>query len=247
MARIYKDKTKIDNNKIFDFFEDRGKRAKSQEINNINAVLYQDDNPQLAKDRDEHEKSLITPLLKVDSHSRILDVACGIGRWADILLDDAAYYCGVDFSESLIEIAESRFTNNKNADFRVLACQNLSLKALDTSSKFNVAISAGLLIYLNDEDIHQYFSGLVECLDNNARLYIREPIATQTRLTLSDHYSDELKHDYHVIYRTEDEMNEFFSLITKKGFKLTQTDWLYDDEELNNRQETRQKYWIFSR
>ena len=37
-----------------------------------------------------------------------LDLACGIGRWADALEIDVAEYCGVDFSQSLINLAKER-------------------------------------------------------------------------------------------------------------------------------------------
>jgi len=49
-------------------------------------------------------------MLGLKEDSRVLDIACGIGRWADALPEEIEEYCGVDFSGELIEIANKRNT-----------------------------------------------------------------------------------------------------------------------------------------
>jgi hypothetical protein len=84
---------------------------------------------------------------------------------------------------------------------------------------------------------------------SKARVYLREPVSvTGERLTLKDHYSDELKECYNAIYRTEEEFDElFFSILQKSGFKIIGSDFLYQEKELNNRKETRQKYYYLEK
>ena len=244
MTRRYSDKVNLTDGATLDFFENRGARVKANDINDINAVLYQDDNPELARARDRHEKDLILPMLELTAASRVLDMGCGIGRWADALSQEVAFYCGTDFSPSLIEIARSRFAQSGNIQFQVMPCQDVSLDALGQSEKFDIAISAGLLIYLNDVHLKSYFHGLIDCLKHTGLLYLREPVAIEQRLTLSGHFSSELNHEYHAIYRTEDELSQFFEILQNGGFSVDRTGWVYDEDSLNNRTETRQKYWI---
>ena len=44
--------------------------------------------------------------INFNKSSKILDIACGIGRWADAIPDEVFEYCGIDFSDELVEIAK---------------------------------------------------------------------------------------------------------------------------------------------
>jgi ubiquinone/menaquinone biosynthesis C-methylase UbiE len=70
--------------------------------------MFQDSNPELVEKRNQVEKKVLTPLLKLDRTSKVLDVACGIGRWADSVPDDIEEYCGTDFSDEMIQLASAR-------------------------------------------------------------------------------------------------------------------------------------------
>lgn len=110
--RITEEIIDIDYNETKRFF---GKRAdKFSADNPYSVTMYQDRNKELVRERNRKETEKLLPLLKLNADSRVLDVACGIGRWADAMPDDIEEYCGVDFSGELVEIARQR---NKKDNF----------------------------------------------------------------------------------------------------------------------------------
>lgn len=94
------------------------KRAeKFQESNPYSVTMYQDNNEEIVRQRNKRDRKLM-PLLHMEKEAKVLDVACGIGRWADALPEDIKEYCGMDFSEELVAIANKR--NHRN---RFLLCR----------------------------------------------------------------------------------------------------------------------------
>ena len=89
-----------------EFFKKRAE--KFQEDNPYSVTMYQDNNADLVKNRNFKEVQKLYPLLKLNNKSKVLDVACGIGRWADAIKDEIQEYCGIDFSDELIGIAKER-------------------------------------------------------------------------------------------------------------------------------------------
>ena len=70
----------------------------------------------------------------------------------------------------------------------------------------------------------------------------------EERLTLKDYFSDELQDNYNAIYRTQQEMLKFIKdNFVQTGFDITQQDFLFKEDDLNNRKETRQYYYILER
>ena len=77
------------------FFKKRA--AKYKENNPYSVTMYQDNNADLVKARNEKEIKKMLPKLSITEETKVLDVACGIGRWADALPENIAEYCGLDF------------------------------------------------------------------------------------------------------------------------------------------------------
>ena len=155
-------------------------------------------------------------------------------------------YHGIDFSGSLIEYACSRLGQTPNVTFQVLAAQDVSPERIAVNTRFSLIIISGLLIYLNDEVCEQTLANITTCCETSARIYIREPVGLESRLSLVNYYSEELHTHYNAIYRTEAELFELFNrTILASGFKLGVRDFLYTPE-MNNRPETRQMFFIFS-
>ena len=98
--RIKKEKVAIDYEATKAFFK---KRAEKFTIENPYSVtMYQDNNKELVIARNAKEIEKLYPYLNIGSQSKVLDIACGIGRWADALPEDITEYCGIDFSTELI-------------------------------------------------------------------------------------------------------------------------------------------------
>lgn len=245
--RIYKKNIKINKESTLDFFKKRAERYSSEK--EYSSILYQDNNPKLAIDRDLHEKSTILPRLLVDKESRVLDVGCGIGRWGDSLCEIVGTYLGVDFSEELINIAKDRLKKHKNMSFLTLDAKDISTSSLNLEEKFTHIIISGLLLYMNDDECEMFFSNLTLLISNNCRIYIREPLSEVDRLSLDSFHSKELDAEYSAIYGTLSEIEVIVSnFVLKNDFKIEiPLEPLYRSDELLNRKETQQYFTILQR
>lgn len=103
-------------------------------------------------------------------------------------------------------------------------------------------------MYLNDSDMENCLSQIEASLEKDSVILIREPIALNTRLTLKEEFSSDMDTVYNAIYRTREELKSAFAdKLLKKGFRIQQEDFLFDAQNLNNRKETSQYYFILER
>lgn len=226
--------------RITAFFAGRTRRRDAR--NPYVSVIYQDSQPELAQRRDAEEKALILPRLELRADCRVLDVGCGVGRWADALQGRVGHYTGLDFSPEMIALARERH-DPALAEFKVLAAQDVSAEALGGQGGFDRAIIAGVFIYMDDDDIVRCLAGLKQVLAPDSLVYLREPLALEERLTLNGVWSEELQQEYYAIYRTREEL----TALLRAGLETQGTpafEPLYADAGLNNRQETRQFYCL---
>lgn len=229
-----------------DFFESRAK--KYSENNPYSVTMYQDEHPDLVKQRNFEEIKKLKPLLLLDKKSRILDVACGIGRWSDAIDTEIEEYCGVDFCYDFIELAKER--NGKDNRFFYVSENTKIEQYMNRVGKknFNRVLLVGALMYLNDADVQSTLMQIERLCNEHAIICIREPIGIDERLTLKDQFSNELQDDYNAIYRTKEELEIIFKkTLANKGFSVAESDFMYKQKELNNRKETTQFYWILKR
>ena len=218
-TRVYTDKINIDNNSTKEFWQ---KRANN--INNLQTVLLGSDNTGSEQNiRNENEKRIVEKIVEKIQNPGILDIGCGIGRWAENLQNKFEYYVGVDFSEGFINYASKKFTNFSNVKFYNNSILNLDKDIL--TSRFNLIICTGVLMYINDENISNIFKAFRQV--SPEYLYIQESISLmEGRLTLNKFESKDLKTDYSAIYRTK-----------------LKTDLLLDNKS-GAREETNAQYWI---
>lgn len=238
-------KESIEYNKTKDFFD--GRADKYNENNPYQTVMCQDSNPQLVIDRNAKELEVIKPKLSLNENSRVLDLACGMGRWADAIEENIIEYCGIDFSTELLKIARAR---NVKKNFNFLEGSIIDLDTVFEDKrdiKYNVVLIMGVLHYINDSDLMQMFEKVEKYSDEKALICIREPIGISERLTLKDFYSEELKKDYSAIYRTREEWIDCFEkTLFAQNFRITDENYLFQGD-LNNRKETSQYYFILER
>lgn len=244
--RILKDNVKISCRDTKEFFKKRAE--KFNEDNPYSVTMYQDNNRQLVLERNMRETEKLYPLLKINGQSKVLDIACGIGRWADALPDTIKEYCGIDFSEELIAIAQNR---NKRENFHFFTGSTDQLRQIlhfHKKSNYNTILMIGILLYLNDEKVISLFRQIETICTKKARICIREPLARKDRLTLKNFFSDELQDNYNAIYRTEDELLDLCrQTLFQNGFSIIESGPLFDEDKLNNRKETAQYYFILER
>lgn len=244
MSRVSGENLPIDEQAVLEFFDRRAERATSDHP--LTSVLYQDQHPELAEARDAHEKAVALPLLRLDGSHDVLDVGCGIGRWAEPVAALAATYCGIDFSAPLVEAARAR-TTAPNASFLQLPMQLADRTTLRRPRGFDRILMAGVLIYVNDDQMMQTLAAVASCAADDCLVYLREPVATDVRLTLENHWSSDLGCAYSAIYRTDAELLAAIdATLGRAGFAVDAVADLFPDS-LNNRTETLQRYYIVRR
>ena len=232
-TRVYADKIEIDNNSTKEFWENR-----ANNINNLQTVLLGSDKTGIEQNtRNEHEKLIVESVIKQIQNPKILDIGCGIGRWAENLINQFDYYVGVDFSEGFINFASEKFANYSNIKFYNNSILNLDKEILN--SKFNFIICTGVLMYINDSNIFDILKAFRRVTPEY--VYIQESISLMdARLTLNKFESKDLQTNYNAIYRTKQEYEEYFK--TNK-FDIIKTDLLLDNKS-GAREETNAQYWI---
>lgn len=244
--RIMEKIADIEYEKTKEFFKNRAE--KFHEDNPYSVTMYQDNNKELVRERNKREVEKIYPLLKLTSDSSILDVACGIGRWADAVKTEIKEYCGLDFSPELITIANKR-NQRPNFNFYVgTANETERILKLHGKGKYNTILLIGILMYLNDVDVLEALRQIERSCQNHAIICVREPVGLKERLTLKNFYSEELQDNYNAIYRTREELLIFLDeVFLKQGFEVKNAGFLFEEESLNNRKETAQYFYILER
>ena len=240
--RILNNKVAIDESEVLNFFEDRAQRYDDSQP--LVSVIYQDNNPALAVARDQFEKNKLLPLLGLKPDDSVLDIGCGIGRWADALDGKVARYHGTDLIKGLTDIASRRLAHNPQFTFQALRAQDNRPELLIARPPFSLIIVTGLFIYLNDDDCLTLLNNVASCCTQGSRILMREPVGVERRLTLRNVWSEELKHNYSAIYRPVGEyMSMFTDTLFGQNFQVEQSEALFP-VELSNRKETTQHFFI---
>lgn len=239
--RNYGDKVDIDPQAVKDFYD---KRFNPQRP--LGSVMLSDDEEML-RQRDENEKERVMCLFHLDAErTNLLDLGCGNGRWYDAFHGRIWAYEGVDFSVPNIEYARKNRLGPR-VNFEVGESDKLSSVALK-NAPYNFILSCGLFVYLNDNQVESTCRVLLPLLQSSAQIYFRTSVSViGQRLTLKNFPSEALKADYHGIYRTPAEYEEYFqSIFFPVGFTITSTSLLLN-EEIGAKKETNQQYWLLER
>jgi len=243
-VRFSKEIHNLNTDEILRFFAERAERYNSRSPDV--SVLYSDSAPQLAKIKSEEEFRIVQPHLQLRKGVRVLDIGCGIGRWAELLRPIEPIYLGTDVSEDLIILARQRFEDRPKYKFHT--ARTCDLKTIIKQHEFDLVILSGLINYINDDEVCSLFDS-VATGNRDVTVYIRAAHATGSqRLTLIQEWSEELQSIYSSIYRTVEETQSLISSSALGGFATVVVSWLYNEgSPLNFRSETRQYYWILRR
>lgn len=246
--RIYGKKVNINIEHTRDFYNNRAKDIKNMN-NPYVSVLLGDQNPEYALAWDAFEKENILPKMQIDETCRVLDIGCGMGRWAEALIPKCGYYCGTDLSPEMIKCASERnHFPDKQYDFLNYGFEEFcTLPETRVPGKFNRLWICGIMMYINDKALLKGMEQLQEKMDAHARIYFTETIALTERLTLNEFYSEALQADYDVIYRTEAEYNEIYKSWLDAGFQIVEQGLLPHLNKEKEYSETDRWYTILER
>ncbi len=246
--RIYGEKININSNHTKDFYNHRAKSIQNMATPYV-SVLLGDQNPEYALAWDAYEKENILPKMQIDDHSKVLDIGCGMGRWAEVLIPGSGYYCGTDLSPEMVKCAKERnqfpeksynFLNYGFGEFCALPETKLPCR-------FNRLWICGIMMYINDDALLTGMEQLLDKMDTQAMVYFTETIALEERLTLNQFYSEALKAEYDVIYRTEMEYNQIYERWLAAGFRILEQGMLPHLNKEEEYRETDRWYTILKR
>lgn len=205
-SRIYSKKVDLCAGNIKEFYDKRaGEYINRGNKTRYTTVLLGDNRPEYAETWNEFEKNAILPYLNNGGKHKILDIGCGVGRWAESLVTTCGEYVGTDFSGEMIKAASEYFKNFSNAHFINCSFQELFSNDFIYSRKFDTVIIAGVSMYINDSEIVQCYEQLQDLLNDGAIVYIEESVGVKERLTLNHIWSENLGDNYDAIYRTRSE------------------------------------------
>ncbi|MDR1475470.1 MAG: class I SAM-dependent methyltransferase [Holosporales bacterium] len=212
----------------------------------LESVTMQSKEVALARDVREYEA--IFNKFNISKASKIIDLGCGIGRWAKWFCDKIFRYDGIDFSRECIKTAKQKFNDEAGFRFYCWDLCNISNFAEFEKAGYDLCIVNGTFMYLNDSKLERVLGFLPSIMASNSQIYIRESVSiVGDRLTLKDFYSSELGNTYNAIYRTDSEYFRLFNMAFNPIDFCLQESALLLDETLNSRKETSQKYYLFAK
>lgn len=232
--RIYGKEIDIDADSVKTFWD---KRALLVEEKGWGTVNLGDQDSTIGEKMYKYESEKIMPRLGIGKDTRVLDLGCGMGRWAKMVLPYCGFYCGIDFSEELIKIAKKLCkADSKHGVFHSMpVTEAVNQPASFFGGTFNCIIIAGLCIGVNDNDLRTLFDNLSGLCGTECVIYIKETAAFDKRLTLSNFESKELKSSYNAIYRTPGEYESLFKPLFSEGFFVSES--FFFPEELGRKRE----------
>lgn len=152
---------------------------------------------------------------RVSAHlptGRLLEIACGFGRWAAILKDLCDQLVVVDLSEECIESCKRRFVKESRIEYHVNDGKSLEMIA-DASVDF---------IYSFDSLVHADAGVLEGYLSQFSRILSRNGVAFIHHSNLGE---------YHALYTSVAKIPKLKGLLTRLGFlekNIAWRDWSVD-------------------
>jgi len=211
--RIYGKKKEIDTDAVKAFYEERA-RLLNQSSGKGKSFRYATISltEEIAERKDELEKKTILPLLCIRETDSILDIGCGVGRWAESVVPICRRYVGIDYSEEMIKscktLSREQGWDGKDVFFDSVSVQDMNSSGFVKGYSFDIILFIATSIYLNDKDLVQAYEEIKGLLAKGGRLYIRESVALEKRLTLDGVWSTALSANYSAVYRTREEYLE---------------------------------------
>ena len=201
--RVYGEKINIDTKNTISFYNQRAKTIKTRE-REYTTVLLGDQDPDFSVKWDAYEKQFILPKLKLTKEKLVLDIGCGIGRWAEAVVGQCKEYYGVDFSSEMIAVAKQNVRNN-HCHFYTMSIVDALSDPKITARKYDLVLMAGVSMYINEDELKESYRLLRKLVNKDSLFYFEESVGKKERLTLNHIWSEDLQDYYGAIYRTREE------------------------------------------
>ena len=198
--RIYGEKTDINEKEVRDFYNKRAALSSTMK-NPLSAVVNGEQNPGQADTRSRFDREYIIPKLGLTKNSAVLDIGCGMGRFAELVLPSCGRYLGADFAPEMIAAAEKRIAAYMQAQYVCASFSELMNKPDSFfGGKFDCVVLLGVCMYINDTELVKCLTRLAGLLNDKCVMYVGDAVG----------------------YRTAEEYVELYSIFTKQGFRFTE-------------------------
>jgi len=236
-GRIYGEKSEINTESVKSFWNNNAKKDSSLK----SVLLGYDFGENSANLHNQKEAKIVLDFIGNDKKT-ILDIGCGIGRWAYNLNNIIQKYDGIDFSDEFVQAANNNFKNYNEINFYCMSATDIDCTKL--LKEYDVVIVTEVSMYINDDDLNKLYNYINIFTRKDSLLYIQDTTSLlDTRLTLKDFQSKELGTKYNAIYRTKTEYETLFKKYLP-AFKLCKNGTeLLLDKNSGAREETNARYW----
>jgi cyclopropane fatty-acyl-phospholipid synthase-like methyltransferase len=186
------------------------------------------------KKRDKLEKQEIRKHIDFGTDRKILDLGCGVGRITMDLAKDVDFIVGVDYSQSLIDIASREAEKSGFTNIEFICASSYDFQH---NEKFDVAVVLGLFSYMNDDNVVKTIKNISRHLKKGGKVTLKESVGLEERFEVIDKFSDELGTIYNSIYRTPTTLIRLFE---ENGFKV-----VHSKKFFQHRKETGMWFFVF--
>lgn len=219
--RIYGENVPINAELVKNFYN---KRAELVTELGWGVTSLGDEDPTIAARAYDYDRDILFPKLDIGPATRVLELGCGMGRWAEIILPHCGNYCGVDFSEEMLKIAEqicSKYSEH-SALFHMPISEAVEKDVQFYGGAFHCVLLSGVCIYINDLELKPIFERIPDLCQEHCTICVKETTAIESRLTLNEFPSEALHSNYNAIYRTTGEYTALFQPLLKAGFSISE-------------------------
>jgi cyclopropane fatty-acyl-phospholipid synthase-like methyltransferase len=220
------------------FWEKRGEKYTEKPPASVAKL---EETPELLELKINLERERIFSLLTFEPSMRVLDLGCGYGDWAFRFAPHVREVIGVEYANSMYELAEAEKRRHGAPNVRFVNCPAEEYRS---SFPFDLVWVSGLFVYMTDRQAESLLKELPFLSTTGGLLLVRDGTSIlEQRHILDGKFSEHLKEYYSAVYRTRDEYIGMFSSI---GFVLQKDGQMFDEgSPLNKYPETRLRYYLF--
>lgn len=221
--RIYGEKISVSAKEVKEFWS---RRASMYGEKGLNATICGNQNLETAVKETQFDQEYIIPRLGLTKDSRVVDMGCGIGRFARMILPQCGYYCGVDYTQGMVQVAEQICREIREADpqagayslHHMSVAEAVEQAPTSLGGPFDVFVMWSIGMYMNDAELEHTLRLAPRLMKERAIILLQDSMGLGKRLTLDQFPSESLQSTYSAIYRTKEEYEKLYSPLVEAGF-----------------------------